>query len=337
MRFFIPALALCSAAMLAGCEKEELPLELPPSEVQVGSVTDQVEQGNDYSTQVFYDFVMERKASSSAVNSWDLAFDAGAAGARVWMNGGTEVAVFNTGLRNFANATGLPSGFHYTQWAYDRPNGNPDSTGVGEWRNLQTGESKTEVYILRVGNQPRYKFQILGVTAQKWTIAWGPTAAQQPTILELPKDTAQNYIYYNFREAIVAQPDPPKANWDVVFTRYRDFIPTNTGELVPYIVTGVLLNPANTQAAADSTSYWENVTAQYASTLQFTSARNVMGYDWKTVGVTSGTPNGNYTVNRNKIYIIRTRTGSLYKLRFLDFYSPTGEKGSPKFEYQRLR
>lgn len=337
MRFFIPALALCGAAMLAGCEKEEQPLKLPPSEVQGGSVIDRVDLGSDYSTQVFYDFVMERKAASSAFSSWDLAFDARTTGVRVWMNGGTDVAVFNTGLRNFANVTGLPSGFHHSQWSYDQPSGHPDSSGVGEWRNTQTGESKNEVYILRISNQPRYKFQILSSTAQKWTVAWGPVAAQQPLVLELQKDTTQNFLYYNFRDAATVQPDPPKAGWDVVFTRYRDFVPDNTGTLYPYIVTGVLLNPANTEAAADSTSYWENITAQYASTLQFSSARNVIGYDWKKVGTTSGTPNGNYTVNPEKAYVIRTRTGRLFKLRFLDFYSPTGEKGSPKFEYQRLR
>ena len=337
MRFSITALTLCGAAMLGSCEKEEHPLTLPPSEVQSGSVIDQVKLGSDYSTQVFYDFVMQRQVAASQVAMWDLAFDARPAGLRVWMNGGTDVAVFNTGLRHFANVTGLPPGFHFTQWAYDRPNGHPDSTGVGEWRNLQTGESKNEVYILRVGNQPRYKFQILSANAQKWTVAWGLIGTQQPILLELPKDSTRNYVYYNFRDAAIVQPEPPKESWDVVFTRYRDFVPDNTGTFYPYIVTGVLLNPENTEAAIDSTSYWANVNAQTASGLEFTNARDLIGYEWKTVGVTGGTPNGNFTVDPEKIYLVRTRAGRLFKLRFLDFYSSTGEKGSPKFEYQRLQ
>ena len=57
-----------------------------------------------------------------------------------------------------------------------------------------------------------------------------------------------------------------------------------------------------------------------------------IGYDWKTYDFNSST----FTVRDNINYIIKSQTGQYYKLRFLDFYSDQGEKGTPIFEYQKL-
>lgn len=347
MRFIISALWLIGVAFLTGCEKEEQPLQLPASEVFAGSVIDRVNMGPEYATQIFYGFSGHKAVHSGPCDAWDLAFESGADGIRVFMNGGAKeggtqgnIAVYNTGQRHFASVTTLPAGFQSAHWRYDDPSGNRDSTGVGEWRNLTTAsKSKEDVYIIRTGSgggRASHKMQILASTAQKWTIGVGLLAASQPIVLDLPKDTARNFIYYSFRDGIVATVEPPKATkWDVVFTRYR-YLYRDLNNF-PYTVTGVLVNPAGTSVAVDSVSLWENIDASHAVSLAYTVARDAIGWNWKTIGSVNGQPGGSYTIDTRKVFVVRTASGKLFKLRFLDFYSPSGEKGSPTFEYKQLQ
>lgn len=346
MRLIISVLIAMSTVFLAGCEKEEQPLDLPATEVFTGSVTDRVDMGSDYGTQIFYSFNTQKAVQSGPCDSWDLAFESGADGIRVYMNGGAReggtggnIAVYNTGLRHFANVTALPAGFQQTQWHYDDPSGNRDSTGVGEWRNLASaGASKEDVYIIRTGSgtgRATHKLQILSATAYSWKIGVGLLAASQPTVLELPKDTARNFIYYSFRDGILTGVEPSKAAWEMVFTRYR-YLYRELNNF-PYTVTGVLINPVGTSVALDTVTMWENIDASHASSLAYTTARDAIGWNWKTIGSVNGQPGGNYSIDARRIYLVRTATGKVFKLRFLDFYSPTGEKGSPTFEYKRLQ
>ena len=54
--------------------------------------------------------------------------------------------------------------------------------------------------------------------------------------------------------------------------------------------------------------------------------------DWKEYDF----DNEHYTVLPDKIYVLKTSIGYYYKLRFIDFYNSTGEKGYPTFEFLRL-
>lgn len=347
MRFIVSALTVLSIVLLAGCEKEEQPLQLPVSEVFAGSITDRVDMGADYATQSFYSLSTQKVVQSGPCDNWDLAFESSADGVRVFMNGGAReggtkgnIAVYKTGFQHFANVTGLPPGFHSGLWRYDDPSGNRDSTGVGEWRNLSAGGvSKEDVYIVRTGTsgggRATHKMQILSATARKWTVAVGVLGATEPIVLDLPKDTTRNFIYYSLHEGVVAGAEPPKAAWDVLFTRYR-YLYRELNNF-PYTVTGVLINPDGVSVAVDSVSLWENIEAAHAGTLTYTTARDAIGWNWKTIGTVNGQPGGNYTVDSRRTYVVRARSGRLYKLRFLDFYSPTGEKGSPTFEYKQLK
>jgi hypothetical protein len=57
-----------------------------------------------------------------------------------------------------------------------------------------------------------------------------------------------------------------------------------------------------------------------------------IGYDWKYYDFETGS----YTVDFSRSYIIRTRAGFYFKLRFAGFYNASGEKGYPVIEFQRL-
>ena len=98
-----------------------------------------------------------------------------------------------------------------------------------------------------------------------------------------------------------------------------------------------MLNPYNTTAAEDSTTPYEKVQSQILTSLVFSNARDVIGYDWKFYDRNQPADIAKYVVNRNKIFYIKTRKDEYYKLHFLDFYNSQGVKGSPSFEFERLQ
>jgi hypothetical protein len=67
------------------------------------------------------------------------------------------------------------------------------------------------------------------------------------------------------------------------------------------------------------------------ATLTFYSDVNIIGFDWKSYNFQTA----QYTVKPYKNYIVRSRNGLYYKLRFLDFYKD-GIKGNILFEYQLM-
>jgi hypothetical protein len=66
--------------------------------------------------------------------------------------------------------------------------------------------------------------------------------------------------------------------------------------------------------------------------LTYSKALDAIGYEWKNYDFETGA----YTVNSKEIYIIRNNVGIYFKLRFVGFYSNTGEKGYPVIEHQPL-
>ncbi len=315
----------------ASCEKEETPVTLPaPTGASRGEAT----LGQDYHTQIFWDFEANKEVYRSEVASWDLCFEASAAGYHVWMNGGKGVNLYNTHSQNFAGVHSLPAGFKEADWGWDDPSGQVTATAVGDWCDPKTRKSKGDVFIVRLAQSATtyYKFQLTGVTDDAYTLVASALTDDGPgTPVTLQKDSAYSRVYFAFTGTAQPRPAPPRAAWDVVFTRYRHiyYDLDNT----PYIITGVLLNPFNTTAAQDSTLAFAAATPESADPLTFSNDQNVIGgFGWKTYNFNTG----RYTVDQNRTYFIRNRNRRLYKLHFLDFYKD-GVKGSPSFESQRLQ
>ena len=326
-RLFFILSCLC---FLASCEKEEKALVLPPP----GTATPaSVEMGPDYDKQTFYDFETGMSVFSSDPRCWDLSFEATPEGKHVFINGAKDVFVYNTHLTNMNAVTELPANLKPSGsgWSFDAPCGMPDSTGIGDWFGL-AGETRGEVYIVQTKADEYRKMRILTADASHFTIEWADlNATGTPTTVMLPKDSAYNFIYFSFSNGTV-KPEPLKNTWDIVFTRYRHVFHTQTHSNFPYTVTGVLLNPSKTKAAADSTIAFGDISLQKASSLPMSHYRDVIGFDWKDYSFSSG----RYEVNRAKNYVVQTRKDQLYKFRFLEFYNSSGQKGYPSFEYERL-
>lgn len=315
--------------LIASCEKKESPISLPAK----GTATiDRVDMGEEYADQVFYDLDKGYPVYQSAINSWDLAFEASPTGYHVFINGGKDMWVHNTHQTDIASVLEPPK-IKNNEWAFDAACGLPDSTAIGNWKKGRTG---SEVYIIKM-NPAHFKdtfkkITLLDYSSSSYLMVYADLRSGVSKTITIPKDDKYNYTYFSFSDGgQIVYPEPPKDSWDIVFTRYR-YIYHHLNNF-PYIVSGVLLNPNNTAAFSDSTTAYDAISINNITNAKFSNFRDIIGFDWKYYDI----PSGKYTVNKKKNYIIRTRNGQYWKLHFLDFYNSSGIKGSPSFEYERLQ
>jgi hypothetical protein len=337
-------IGLSITATLTSCFRKDEALTLAkPGEVKVSTVG----QGSDYSNQIFFD-LNDGEILKNNYAEWDLAFENSASGYRIWINGGKGVYAGSKNESNF----NLVSDTLGVKWNWDSPTGNPDSTAIGNWtyyiptaaqkpstteRIDETDRSNSPVYIIDRGTmyngvQRFWKVKFLWVNSDAYKLKYGLLNNTLVDSIIINKNNQYNYAYFTFNNGgQQLTVEPVKTTWDILFTRYR-YVFYNTTPYTPYLVSGVLLNPTGIYAGVDSTMNFEDIDYQKAKTVKLTNERDIIGYNWKTYSFTSSS----FIIVPNRNYIIRDEKGYYWKLRFIDFYNQSGEKGYPKFEYQRL-
>ena len=143
-------------------------------------------------------------------------------------------------------------------------------------------------------------------------------------------DTELTQFY--FKTMSVEAIEPNKNDWHLQFTQYTDFDLTEEGDTIPYLVRGVLINQFTTKVARLNGVDFSTITKVDVQNLNFSNAKNVIGYDWKDFSLQTGI----YEVLPDIVYIIKEVSGNYYKLQFVDFYNDAGEKGYPKFKIESL-
>ncbi len=320
-------LAAFISITLAACEKEDKPYVLPPP----GNVIKgQVHMGEDYETMVYFRFE-DQQQSSANLADWDLAFETKNDHPLIRINGGNQVQVFNTYSSDFNQQYNVNT----VGWQWDSPDGNPDSAAFRNWFDDANMKPFEFVYLIDRGPaaSERYKklqFQPAGTASYR--LLFSDADGSHLRTFDILNDTAFNYMYFTFNDGgKLSSIEPGRNQYDVLFTRYRyiyyDLIP-----MLPYSVNGVLINPANTSVAQDSITPFDSIDYAFATGMQFSTAYDAIGFDWKTYNFDQSL----YVVNPAKCYVLKNQLGVYYKLRFIDFYDENGIKGSPEFEFQRL-
>jgi hypothetical protein len=319
-------------SFFASCEKAEKPVTLPP---RGSSTPATVNMGHDLQDQIFYDLETNQVVYTSTINSWDIALEASPNGYHVFING-VKLRLYNTHNSDFTHfkQSDIDNNIAYDDWKCDASCGLPDSTIMGNWRDA-SGLSKNEVYILQDNSDPLspiyYKLKMLSVTPTEYKIIISDINGVNAKNITLHKEDDFNFIYYSFTDGIV-NPEPPKTSWDIVFTRYIYQYYEMGG--FPYTVVGALLNPYKTSAALlDSNGNYSKVDVHALDTVKLSNFRDAIGFEWKQYSQSTG----KYIVFKDKVYIINTKSNAYWKLHFLDYYDKDGWRGSPSFEFERLK
>jgi hypothetical protein len=302
------------------CLKEETPVQRPePSD----SVTVTVDMNVDYRFQIWFDLGTESIVKIGAKSDWDIAFDSDANENHIYLNSAKMMQAAPSGLA--FEATNTAAGLTFRP---DLSEGDPDSLAIANW---QTGD----VYVLDLGTNETgavlgyLKIELLSLQPSSLYIRYASLDGSNEHTATITKNELYNNVAYSFTTHQSVNTEPPKDQWDIVFTQYTKMF---YEPFTPYLVTGVLINPNKVTVAIDSLTPYNEITTTIAETYTYKAQQDAIGYAWKYYSLEESV----YTVLPELVYIIKDIEGIYYKLHFIDFYNEQGLKGSPKFEMQRL-
>jgi hypothetical protein len=319
MRFSTYTL-LSLTLFLFSCEKAEIP---KPKLAVSGASIFTVSTGSDYRNQLFYDLENQQIVSSNDRAIWDLAFEADEAGFRILLNGSKLTKVAKTSATSMEAVTSSAGAI----WLYDAPSGNLDSTAFADWR------TSDQVYLLDLGMSVlgvelgQKKMKVLSVNESEYQIEFADLNGSNYKTASISKNTAASFVYFSLKTNQVVSVEPDKSKWDLCFTSYTHVYPDG----MPYIVAGVLSNRNQVRIAAISKSFADIHFADYLAS-NFTNAINVIGFDWKAYNFDTAI----YAVDPTKSFIVKSVSGRVFKLHFVDYYDGFGQKGAPTVELEEL-
>jgi hypothetical protein len=329
--------------LLTACFKEdEKVIPHDPGDVELDSV--RVALNDRYYYQVYYDLGRKEIVKTNLKADWDLGFECNPGGFKIILNSANFMVAANTGQTDF-NALIDTTGY---TWYFDASSGNPDTTAFGDWIDF-TGLDSVKIYSNEIyvidrgydadGNLRGFrKIVFQEVTDSTFSFRYANLDGSDENTFTITKDPAVNYMCFSFDDGgEQLNLEPPKDLWDLVFTQYTTLLYTNEGDPYPYLLTGVLSNPAGVEVAQDTLYDFASINLEIAGSLIYSDAPDEIGYDWKDVvgDVTSGSVT--YVIREGLHYVVRDPEGFYFKLRFFSFYNiQNGDKGVPTFEYQRL-
>ena len=330
MKFLVTYLILLFA--LTSCfEEDEMVLPHDPGDLTVGNV----ELTETYKYQVFYDFETNTGVKQNLISEWDLGFETADSGWHIILNTSKMMLAGNTGKTDFESVKSKGG----IEMNFDPSHGNLDITAIGNWHTLSEDKPVSLEYVYIIDRGTDENFDLVGekkVTfnlqdKNTYVVRFANLNGSGEQTVVIPKDTTVNFVCFSFENGIV-DIEPDKNSWDLQFGKYSTLLFTDVGDPYPYVVTGVLLNPFKTLAGRDSIHQFEELSFEIAEAQNLVIQKDIIGYEWKDYDF----DNEIYQVDPSKIYILKNRVGFYYKLRFIDFYNSTGEKGYPTFEFLRL-
>lgn len=309
------------------CFKDDDPVILP----QANSTIEQIQMGSEYNSMVYYD-ISTKTMYERDMKSWDLAFSFMDDDHSIHLNGGKGMYIAQSEGKSFQSNVDLAK----LKFKWDGSDGSKDSTGIGDWKDVNNWGS---IYVVDRGpyytdEKERYKkLVVYNKDAYNYLIYYSDIDGKNMYYIYIPKYEGKNFSYFTFDgKGHCIDLEPDKDSWDIVFTRntftFYDYNPP-----LPYIVTTVLINPYSVEVGEDSTTSFDAIDLAHANSLKLANEWDAIGWDWKEFDQQKGL----YTVKDFKNYVVKDGEGSLYKLRFLDFYDKNRQRGYPKFEFVKLK
>ena len=305
--------------VLVACDIGEIPVDPRPPGLLTNTTIEMME---NYQMQVYFDLYNNNLISENLRTDWDLAFESNPNGWRININSSKFMQVWEVDNQSYNSPLDLSNAI----WRWDHQSGSPDSTAVGDYRN------KESFYVIDRGynndnSQIGYKkLNVESVNSDSYTIRLANIEGSIDTIIEIPKNLANEKIYFSFNDYSIKDIEP--SHWDLLFTTYTHLFSSN----FPYLVSGVLTNTSHVKVVKDTTYHFDDISFENIKNFDFSTDQNIIGYDWKSYDLNTGV----FTINSSINYIIETNSQKYFKLRFLDFYNENGTKGYPKFEYKEL-
>jgi hypothetical protein len=310
---------------LNSCERPEKAIQ--PYD-RGGVTTTTIPMASNYKFQIFYSLDSNKIVKSVSRMDWDLAFSSSDTPIILTNTGrGIYVAPTNkANLNEVTDTTGL-------KFYWGQPSLNMDSLAFGKW-----WIDAPKVFVINMG------YDLNGIplgfikcipqlqSDKSLKITWSALENNIEKSIVINKDLQLNFNYVSLLNNKLADIEPPKDKWDLLFTQYVKllFAPPYPATR-NYEVVGAMINPWRIEVGFGFKRPFNEINNTDIPS-EFYNHRDAIGFDWKWFDI--GT--NSYTVNPSMNYILKTSEGFYYKLHFLDFYDAQGVKGFPKFEFSKI-
>lgn len=282
-----------------------------------------VTTGAGYANEVYYNFAND-VLKTSPRSSWDIAFKSNQMSVSVIANNGTGVLVYTWNKGAIGNwetvdTTGMawkPMYNSMVDWEYGAFNantktGNQFDYGWGTYNMSTHNITGDSIFIIKLasGNFKKFAIKQKSAIQNVWSFRYANLDGKSDTTITINANNykTKTFIHYSIANNSVVNQEPD-TRWQLLFTRYYDFIP------VPYLVTGVLANTGvkTQQVRGVSQSNFET----YNLSL-FKDTLSQIGYDWKKIN--SGFT---YDIAPDIVYFVQDTAGtdkSIWKIYFTGF------------------
>ncbi len=312
-------------------------------------VADSVQMSSGYANDVFYSLKNGKVGSPVSNTNWHLGFEMipggpGFGGVSIIANHvqdtvniyslhATATAKFAS--LSFADTIGKTILYNAdSSWDWGAFNVNTSGAlfdyGWGKYNSTTHMVDGDSLYMLTIGtgtNTQYYKMTIshyesypnANIYYAFHIASFDNTIDHQDTIRKSPSFMSKNFGYFNILNNTVIDREPDQKTWDVVFTRYIEYLNAGPGPLQPYGVTGVLSNVG--VDVADVRNVDADTTTFNGRT--FTRKMCEIGSDWKEyIRATNS-----WKLDSNATFFIKTivDTGAIYQIKFTGFTSSLGK------------
>ena len=323
------SLILLPLLLLTGCfPKDDLviPLDIDLTEIPYSM----------YDTQTWFSLQNMSVTSHNAFTDWDLGFESNGPGHHIILNTSKFMHAGNTGSTDFY---GITTNICDTM-VYDDSGGDLNKTAIGDWADFTEPSNPVyhrKVYIIDLGADNNgvlfgsKKITIDSLVNNVYSIHFSNLDGSDEYHAEVVTDPERSFTLFSFSNGgSIVNAWPAGNSWDLCFTQYSTILFDDNNIATPYLVRGVYINMNGTTAARDTINSFYDITANNISDYTFSSAQDIIGYDWKDY------EDNSYNINPDIFYIIKDQLGDYYKLKFAGYYNNTGERGFPSFQCIKL-
>lgn len=298
-----------------------------------GPVSDTVSTGASYANQIWYQ--LETGAETAAAKTdWDIAFKTEAMSVAIFTNAGTQLWKYPTGdtaawaTVDTAGISAWEEGVNAeTDWEVGALNAVAGADqfdyGWGTYDMVTHNITGHVIFIIKLVNGDYKKLWIrqLVSTTGTYTFTYANLdGTDQEEVTFLKSDYAgKDFGYYSLSGNQAADLEPASEDWDLYFTQYTAMVEMGPDVIVPYGVTGVLASEGVELIQVDEVD--QETYVDYESET-FSTEKNIIGYDWKTYDMESGS----YLIADSTVFFAKDKAGSIWKLVFTGFGgSATGD------------
>ena len=287
-------------------------------------VTDTVSTGAEYVNEVYYN--LDSGAVKTVDRAWDIAFQVSGMGSTIRINGGNGIELYGypngdtshwasldtagiSGWNKYYNSDSL-----WSKGAFSQTADGMFDLGWGRYNMTTHYVTADSLFVIKLSNGSYKKLWIDKLASSVYYFKYADLDGGNEIHDTLAKADYlnKNFGYYSIENEVEIDREPDNASWDLVFTKYGDFV-------TPTYFMGVAGVLGNDGISVNEVS---GVHSDDADTLgtNFSSSISAIGYDWKTLNYGTGL----YTADDSLTYFVSSNDGDLWKIVFTAFERYSG-------------